>query len=166
MDVRLQDGVGDFRLLSRKAVNAVLGMNEYFRFSKGIFSWIGFKQKIIIYDNHPRNAGSTKWGMKSLLTYALDGILSFNNKPLRICMKMGFALIVGGVAYIIWNLILIAMNGIMTPGYFTIVAAIIVIGGVQLFSIGVLGEYIGRIYFEVKNRPHYIIEDSNVTKHF
>ena len=163
MDVKLQDGVGDFRLLSRRAVDAVLHMNEYFRFSKGIFSWIGFKQKIIEYENHPRYAGNTKWGMKSLLAYALDGILSFNNKPLRICMKMGAVLIAGGVAYIFWNLVLIAMNGIVTPGYFTIVAAIIVIGGVQLFSIGVLGEYIGRIYFEVKKRPHYIVEGSNIT---
>lgn len=81
-------------------------------------------------------------------------------------MKMGFVLIVGGMAYILWNLIIIIMHGIITPGYFTIVAAVIMIGGVQLFSIGVLGEYIGRIYFEVKKRPHYIIEDSNITGHF
>lgn len=163
MDVKLQDGVGDFRLLSRKAVDALLSLNEYFRFSKGLFSWIGFNQKTIVYENHPRNAGNTKWGIKSLLGYALDGILSFNNKPLRVCMKLGFVLILGGAGYILWNLIVIAINGIETPGYFTIIAAIILIGGVQLLSIGILGEYIGRIYFEVKNRPHYIIENTNIS---
>jgi polyisoprenyl-phosphate glycosyltransferase len=89
VDVDLTDGIGDFRLLSRKAVNALLSINEYNRFSKGLFSWVGFKKKIIEYENSPRIAGETKWNFKKLLSYGIDGITSFNNKPLRICFMLG-----------------------------------------------------------------------------
>ena len=162
IDVELVDGVGDFRLLSRKAVNSILAMNEYNRFSKGIFSWIGFKQKVIEYENQSRVAGETKWSLKSLLSYGIDGIIAFNNRPLRVCFLIGSFLIMMSLVYIIFLFIQIIISGIDVPGYFTTIASIMIIGGVQLVFIGVLGEYIGKIYYEVKKRPHFIVDESNI----
>ena len=161
VDVKMVDGIGDFRLLSRKAVNALLAMQEYNRFSKGLFSWIGFKEKIISYENQQRAAGETKWSFKRLLSYGIDGLISFNNKPLRICFIMGGLLVAISVIYILVTLIQILMHGIDVPGYFTTICAILIIGGVQLVSVGVLGEYIGRIYYEVKRRPHFLVSETN-----
>lgn len=162
IDVELVDGVGDFRLLSRKAVDSILAMKEYNRFSKGIFSWIGFKQKTIQYENQSRVAGETKWSFKSLLSYGIDGIISFNDKPLRVCFVIGCSLIVISLIYIVFLLVQILVSGIDVPGYFTTIASIMIIGGVQLVFIGVLGEYIGKIYYEVKKRPHFIVDESNI----
>ena len=162
IDVELVDGVGDFRLLSRKAVDSILAMKEYNRFSKGIFSWIGFKQKTIQYENQSRVAGETKWSFKSLLSYGIDGIISFNDKPLRVCFVIGCSLIMMSLIYIVFLLVQILMYGIDVPGYFTTIASIMIIGGVQLVFIGVLGEYIGKIYYEVKKRPHFIVDKSNI----
>ena len=138
IDVELVDGVGDFRLLSRKAVNSILAMNEYNRFSKGIFSWIGFKQKVIEYENQSRVAGETKWSLKSLLSYGIDGIIAFNNRPLRVCFLIGSFLIMMSLVYIIFLFIQIIISGIDVPGYFTTIASIMIIGGVQLVFIGCL----------------------------
>ena len=162
IDVELVDGVGDFRLLSRKAVDSILAMKEYNRFSKGIFSWIGFKQKTIQYENQSRVAGETKWSFKSLLSYGIDGIISFNDKPLRVCFVIGCSLIMVSLIYIVFLLVQILIHGIDVPGYFTTIASIMIIGGVQLVFIGVLGEYIGKIYYEVKKRPHFIVDESNI----
>ena len=162
VDVKMMDGVGDFRLLSRKAVNGLLAMQEYNRFSKGLFSWIGFKEKIIEYENVQRAAGETKWSFKRLLSYGIDGLISFNNKPLRICFVMGGILVFISCIYILITLIQILLHGIDVPGYFTTICAILIIGGVQLISVGVLGEYIGRIYYEVKRRPHFLVSDTNM----
>ena len=162
VDVKMVDGIGDFRLLSRKAVNALLSMQEYNRFSKGLFSWIGFKEKIIEYENCQRAAGETKWSFRRLLSYGIDGLISFNNKPLRICFVMGGMLVFISLIYILITLIQILMHGIDVPGYFTTICAILIIGGVQLISVGVLGEYIGRIYYEVKKRPHFLVADTNI----
>lgn len=162
IDVELVDGVGDFRLLSRKAVDSILAMKEYNRFSKGIFSWIGFKQKTIKYENQSRVAGETKWSFKSLLSYGIDGIISFNDKPLRVCFVIGCSLIMMSLIYIVFLLVQIFMHGIDVAGYFTTIASIMIIGGVQLVFIGVLGEYIGKIYYEVKKRPHFIVDESNI----
>ena len=162
IDVELVDGVGDFRLLSRKAVDSILAMKEYNRFSKGIFSWIGFKQKTIQYENQSRVAGETKWSFKSLLSYGIDGIISFNDKPLRVCFVIGCSLIMMSLIYIVFLFVQILIHGIDVPGYFTTIASIMTIGGVQLVFIGVLGEYIGKIYYEVKKRPHFIVDESNI----
>ena len=162
IDVELVDGVGDFRLLSRKAVDSILAMKEYNRFSKGIFSWIGFKQKTIQYENQSRVAGETKWSFKSLLSYGIDGIISYNDKPLRVCFVIGCSLIMMSLIYIVFLLVQILIHGIDIPGYFTTIASIMIIGGVQLVFIGVLGEYIGKIYYEVKKRPHFIVDESNI----
>lgn len=164
VDVKITDGIGDFRLLDKKAVSALLSMKEYNRFSKGMFSWIGFKQKVIEYENRQREAGQTKWSFKRLFSYGLDGLISFNNKPLRICCVMGFLLVFASLIYILATFIQIIAHGIDVPGYFTTISAVTVIGGVQLISIGVLGEYIGRIYYEVKRRPHFLVGETNITK--
>ena len=162
VDVKMVDGIGDFRLLSRKAVDGLLSMQEYNRFSKGLFSWIGFKEKIIEYENQLRAAGETKWSFKRLLSYGIDGLISFNNKPLRICFIMGGLLVFISFIYIFVTLIQILMHGIDVPGYFTTICAILIIGGVQLISVGVLGEYIGRIYYEGKRRPHFLVAETNI----
>ncbi|MGX7109253.1 glycosyltransferase PgfS [Facklamia miroungae] len=165
MDVKLTDGVSDFRLIGRPAINAITSLREYNRFSKGLFSWIGFKETVIEYENELREAGQTKWSFKKSLNYALDGILSFSNQPLRMIFGLGMACIVIAGIYILWLLI----NYFIDPsqsvsGYFTTIFAIVFFGGVQLVSIGVLGEYIGKIFYEVKGRPHYIIQESNIEK--
>ena len=162
IDVQLDDGVGDFRLLSRNAANALLSLTEYNRFSKGLFSWIGFKTKVIEMENNQRAAGETKWSLRSLLHYGIEGIISFNNKPLRICFYFGAALISVSIVYVLYLLYSYMRYGIDTPGYFTTISAILFIGGLQMFCIAVLGEYIGRIYYEVKRRPHYIIGETDL----
>lgn len=159
VEVKITNGVGDFRLLSRRAVNALLSLSEYNRFSKGLFSWIGFHEKIIEFDNQPRLNGTGKWNFRSLLNYAIDGILSFNNKPLRTAIHIGTCITSMGFIYIFLTLINYFFNGIETPGYFTTISAIIVLGGIQILFLGIIGEYIGRIYYESKHRPHFIIKE-------
>ena len=161
-DVKLTDGIGDFRMLSRKALDALLTMNEYNRFSKGLFSWIGFKEKIISYPNRQRAAGESKWSFGALVKYGVDGVLSFNNKPLRFCFVLGAAAIGVSLIYLLSLFLSIVFKGIDLPGYFTTIFTICLFGGVQLISIGIIGEYIGRIYYEVKRRPHFLIDETNL----
>ena len=163
-DVELTDGIGDFRMLSRKALDALLTMNEYNRFSKGLFSWIGFKEKIIHYQNRTRAAGESKWSFRSLVRYGVDGVISFNNKPLRFCFFIGAFAIVISLVYLIFLFLSIILKGIDLPGYFTTIFTICLFGGVQLISIGIIGEYVGRIYYEVKRRPHYLVDETNLKK--
>lgn len=162
--VELQNGAGDFRLLSRQAVDALLSLSENNRFSKGLFEWIGLSKKNIYYENIERQFGETKWSVSMLFSYAVDGILSFNTKPLRICLYLGLLTMLSGIAYIAIMLGGIFFKGIDVPGYFTTISAILVLGGLQLMSLGVIGEYIGRIYCEVKRRPHYIVGETNVNR--
>ncbi|WP_408006406.1 glycosyltransferase family 2 protein [Pseudalkalibacillus sp. A8] len=162
VEVDIRDGAGDFRLLSRKAVDALLLLNEGNRFSKGLFSWIGMDQKIIYYDNVVRNNGNSKWSFSNLLNYGIDGIVSFNNRPLRMCFYTGAFILIASLLYIFVNLIIIMNQGIVEPGYFTTISAVLFLGGIQLLSLGVIGEYIGRIYYETKKRPHYLIHETNV----
>lgn len=162
IDVSLESGIGDFRLLSRKAVNSILTLTEYNRFSKGIFSWIGYNQKIIEYENVARLEGESKWSISNLLNYGIDGVISFNNKPLRICLYTGLFILLFSILYIFITLSQILVKGIDVPGYFTTIASVLFLGGIQLVSLGIIGEYIGRIYYETKHRPHYIINDTNI----
>lgn len=162
MEVELGDGIGDFRLLSRRAVDALLSMPEYNRFSKGLFSWIGFEKKIIEYENQERAAGESKWGFFSLLNYAIDGLISFNSKPLRFFIYLGLAITFLNFLYIGFSFVNILLFGIEMPGYFTLISAILLLSGIQLISIGVVGEYVGRIFYEVKRRPNFIIDKSNI----
>ncbi|HSJ38671.1 MAG TPA: glycosyltransferase family 2 protein [Planococcus sp. (in: firmicutes)] len=164
-DVDLADGEGDFRLLSRKAIDSLLLLSENNRFSKGLFSWIGLSKKTICYDNVLREDGSSKWSFASLVNYGIDGIISFNTKPLRICFYTGFIVLILSLAYIAYTFYGIAKTGVTAPGYFTTITAILVLGGIQLISLGVIGEYIGRIYNETKRRPNFLIDISNVDEY-
>ena len=161
-DIEFIDGVGDFRLLSQRAVKAMSSLKEYNRFSKGLFEWIGYNTKIFTYQNVEREAGHSKWTFTKLLNYGIDGLISFNNKPLRAMIYLGMTIFSLSIVYILYLLIGIMVNGINNPGYFTTIAAVLLIGGIQLISIGVVGEYIGRIYYEVKQRPNYIVQASNL----
>ena len=164
VDVKMVDGAGDFRLLSRKAVDALISLKENNRFSKGLFSWIGFNQIYLPYDNALRADGESKWSFRRLISYGIDGVLSFNNKPLRVCIYLGSALIILSLIYLIYLFVQILVSGISTPGYFTTILLITCLGGTQLISIGIIGEYIGRIYYEVKGRPNYFVDKTNIEK--
>ncbi|ANU14238.1 stress response protein [Planococcus halocryophilus Or1] len=164
-DVDLQDGEGDFRLLSRKAINAILALSESNRFSKGLFSWIGLSKKTINYENVLRTDGDSKWSFSNLVNYGIDGIISFNMKPLRICFYTGFLVLFLSLIYIFFTLYNIMKEGIGAPGYFTTITAILLLGGIQLISLGVIGEYIGRIYNETKQRPHFLVDISNADEY-
>lgn len=163
VDVDLEDGVGDFRLLSQRAIREVVNLGEYNRFSKGLFAWIGFEPKVIEYENVVRADGESKWTFSSLLNYGIDGLISFNNKPLRAILYFGLFVCAMSFLYILFNFIYTVSYGVSTPGYFTTIVAVLFLGGVQLTSLGVIGEYIGRIYYEVKQRPLYIIRQTNLS---
>lgn len=164
VDIELEDGVGDFRLLSREAVDALLRMNENQRFSKGLFSWIGMEQKTITYQNVLRQNGETKWSFRQLFNYGIDGLISFNSKPLRFCFYTGVSILLLSMLYIVFTLFGIIQEGVETPGYFTLISAILLLGGIQLVSLGIIGEYVGRIYFETKRRPAYLIQETNTQR--
>ncbi|MFD7912725.1 MULTISPECIES: glycosyltransferase family 2 protein [unclassified Streptomyces] len=161
VDVELTDGVGDFRMLSRPAVDALLSLPEYNRFSKGLFSWIGFDTVHFDYRNAQREAGETKWKFGALLNYGMDGLISFNNRPLRIGIWFGVSLVALTGLYALWITIMAITNGVESPGYVTLVAIITGLGGVQLIMLGLIGEYIGRIYYEAKRRPHFLVKESH-----
>ena len=162
VDVKMVDGAGDFRLLSRATIDAVLSLQEANRFSKGLFSWVGFNQTYIEYENRQRAFDESRWSFKRLLRYGVDGIVSFNVQPLRMCVYLGGALLLLSMAYLVYLFVSILIHGIDVPGYFTTIALISVLGGVQLISLGIIGEYVGRIYAEVKKRPAYIIARTNL----
>lgn len=157
VDVSLEDGAGDFRLLSRRAVETLTGLSERTRFSKGLFAWIGFSTVSITYRNVDRASGASSWSIGSLINYGIDGAMSFNNKPLRMVMWLGF--VVTGLTglYLVWLVVNAIVGGIDVPGYVTLVALVTGLGGVQLICLGVIGEYLGRVFVEVKQRPHYVV---------
>ncbi|GHI39071.1 glycosyl transferase [Streptomyces violascens] len=161
VDVELTDGVGDFRMLSRPAVDALLSLGEYNRFSKGLFSWIGFDTVTFDYQNAAREAGETKWKFGSLLNYGMDGLISFNNRPLRIAIWLGLTLVGLAAVYAVWIAVAAMTHGVDSPGYVTLVAIIVGMGGVQMVMLGLIGEYIGRIYYETKRRPHFLVKESH-----
>ncbi|WP_271398211.1 glycosyltransferase family 2 protein [Salinicoccus roseus] len=159
--VRLVDGEGDFRLISRKVVDAILLLSENNRFSKGIFEWVGFNKTVIEFDHIDRGSGRSTFNPLKLLDYAIDGISAFNHRPLRICFYLGLAVFMVSTAYILYMFVSILINGVEVPGYFTIIASLLLLGSIQLFSLGMIGEYVGRIYVETKNRPKYIVRESS-----
>ena len=161
-NIDLVQGAVDFRIMTRQMVASVLELSERQRFSKGIFSWVGFKTKWLPYENVERPLGSTKWSFWGLFKYAIDGITSFSITPLRIVTGMGFLISIFAFIYSIVTLIKTIIFGIDVPGYTTTLCAILFLGGIIELSIGVLGEYIANIYMEVKNRPLYILKDTNL----
>lgn len=160
-DVKMPEGAVDYRIMSRKMVDAILRLSEVQRFSKGIFCWVGFKTKWIEYENVERTVGTTKWSIWGLFKYALDGITSFSVTPLRFIAALGGIISFLAFIWIIVTLIQTLIIGIEVPGYVTTLCATLFLGGIIELSVGILGEYIGRIYMEAKDRPIYIASETN-----
>ncbi len=156
------DGARDYRLMTRQMVDAILEMSEYNRFSKGIFSWVGFNTKWLKYENTERSAGETKWSFWKLFLYSLDGIVAFSTAPLAIASVIGFLFCI--IAFIM-ILIIIAKTliwGDPVAGYPSLVCIIFLVAGVQTFCVGILGQYLSKTYLETKKRPIYILKESNI----
>ncbi len=156
--VTIQKDTGDFRLLDRRAVEALKQFRESQRYTKGMFSWIGFNKKEILYDRDPRVAGVTKWNYLKLFNFAIDGITSFTTAPLRISTFIGTVVSVIAFIYLIVLVIRTLAFGNDLNGYPSMMAVILFLGGVQLLSLGIIGEYVGRIFNETKQRPLYFVE--------
>ncbi|MCB4822820.1 glycosyltransferase family 2 protein [Roseicella aerolata] len=155
--VRMPADTGDFRLMSRRAVDALLQLRERHRFMKGLFAWVGFPSRAVLYDRDPRAAGSTKWNYRRLWTLSLEGITSFTTFPLRVATWLGlataaFALVFGG-----WVVLKALLYGNPVPGYPSLMTVVLLLGGVQLVTLGVIGEYLGRVFNETKGRPLYVV---------
>ena len=155
--VKIPEDTGDFRLLNRRAVDAINSFGEQHRFMKGLFTWIGFRQKAVIFERDPRHAGVTKWNYWKLWNLALEGITSFTTAPLKIASYVGFFTAFGAFAYGSFMIISTLLYGNPVAGYPSLIAVVLFIGGMQLTAIGVLGEYIGRIFTETKQRPLYFL---------
>ena len=155
-EVDFVNGASDFRLMRRPMVNAVLSMTEYHRFSKGILSWVGFNTEHIAYEVQPREHGDSKWSVLKLTKYAVEGIVAFSTAPLRLATVIGFISALLSVIYLVAVVLQKLICGIDVPGYATIVVLILMIGGLILFSLGIIGEYLAKIYVQIKNRPIYI----------
>lgn len=160
-DVKNPYGAMDYRMMTRQMVDSILELGEVQRFSKGIFSWVGFNTKWVSFKTVDRQLGTTTWKFSSLFKYALDGITCFSVAPLRFTAVMGGVIFLISLIYIIITLIQTLFFGITTPGYVTTLCAVLFLGGITEMSIGILGEYIGRIYMESKDRPIYITKYSN-----
>ena len=162
-DIPIQPDVGDFRLLDKKCLNALRLMRESQRYTKGMFSWIGFNKKEILFDRDARAAGTTKWNYRKLANLAIEGITSFTIAPLRLSSLTGFALSVLSMLYMAFIIIRTLFFGDKVAGYPSLISVILFIGGVQLFFLGIIGEYLGRIFNESKFRPLYLVRDLNGT---
>ncbi len=157
-DVKIESGVRDFRLMDKAVVDEIVAMNEYHRFSKMMFAWVGFKRVGIEYDYEPRVAGETSWKFWGLFNYAIEGIVSFSTKPLKIAFWIGLFFSTLAGLYMLYIVFDALINGNDVKGYPSMISIMLFLGGVQLMFLGVFGQYIARIYEEVKKRPHYIIE--------
>ncbi|RSM70777.1 glycosyltransferase [Kibdelosporangium aridum] len=161
VDVRLRDGEGDYRVMTRRAVNALLALGEYNRFSKGLFSWIGFDTAVVDYENVQRGTGQTKWTFRKLLNYGIDGVVSFNNRPLRLAVYLGLIVTLLAFFYAGYVVVDVLSSGVDAPGYATLMVGVAVLGGLQLLFLGIIGEYVGRIYYESKRRPHFLVKETS-----
>jgi glycosyltransferase involved in cell wall biosynthesis len=160
-DARMEQNATDFRLMRREMVDAIIAMSESNRFSKGIFGWVGFKTYWLPYENVERVAGTTKWSFRGLLKYSIEGITNFSNAPLKLATWFGSLFTLCGFAALAYMLIYGAMMGNFIAQWVIIVTAILFAGGIQLFCLGIIGQYIAKMYKEVKNRPHYIVSQTN-----
>ena len=156
------DGARDFRLMKRKVVDAILSIKEYNRFSKGIFGWVGFNTKWIEYENVERVAGDTKWSFWKLFKYSIDGIVAFSTLPLLLSSLMGFLFCILAIIMIIFIIIRTIVYGDPVAGWPSLICVIFFVGGAQLFCTGILGQYLAKAYVETKNRPIYIIGETNI----
>lgn len=160
-DIELVDGARDFRLMNRSVVDSILELNENNRFSKGIFEWIGFNTKWIEYENIERIEGETSWSFWQLFKYSIEGIVSFTVAPLYISTVMGIIFSIISFISIIFIVIRTLLFGDPVSGWPSTISIILLIGGIQLLSIGILGQYLAKTYIETKNRPKYIIKEDN-----
>lgn len=161
-DAEIVDGARDFRLMKRKMVDAIVQMSEYNRFSKGIFGWVGFKTYWLPFENVERVAGTTSWSFWGLVRYAIDGIINFSNFPLDLASWFGMIMTFISFVSLIFIVIRKLLFGDPVAGWASTISVIIFIGGIQLFCLGIMGQYIGKTYMETKRRPQYIVSKTNV----
>lgn len=162
-DADIVDGARDFRLMTRDMVDAIVAMSEYNRFSKGIFGWIGFRTYWLPYENVERVAGESKWSFWKLFKYAIGGIVNFSQVPLSIASYFGLFMTALSVVMLVFIVIRKLILGDPVAGWASTICVIILIGGIQLFCLGIMGQYIAKTYMETKQRPHYIVSESNGT---
>lgn len=160
-DADIEDGARDFRLMKRAMVDAIVSMSEYNRFSKGIFGWIGFRTYWLSYENVERVAGQTKWNFWKLFKYSIDGIVNFSQVPLALASWMGLGVTLLSIFLLVFIVARKLLFGDPVQGWASLVCLITFLGGVQLFCMGIIGQYLSKTYMEVKKRPHYIISESN-----
>jgi glycosyltransferase involved in cell wall biosynthesis len=160
-DTEIVDGARDFRLMTRQMVDAVLDMTEYNRFSKGIFSWVGFETKYLSYENQERIAGKTTWSFWSLFKYSLDGIVAFSEAPLAIAAFTGFLSFAVAILAALVLTVRTLVFGNATSGWTSLIVIILGMGGVQLLCLGILGKYLGKTFMETKRRPLYILKETD-----
>jgi polyisoprenyl-phosphate glycosyltransferase len=158
-EVEIPRNTGDFRLMDRRVVDALRLMPERNRFMKGLFAWVGFKQTAIYYDRDPRMAGETSWNYLRLWRLAVDGITSFSAAPLKVWSYLGLFLSLTALLYAVYLVVRVWLQGIDVPGYASMMVVILFMGGMQLITLGIIGEYLGRIFTEVKGRPLYLIRE-------
>lgn len=159
-DVPLPSNAGDFRLIDRRVLEALYRLPERTRFMKGIFAWLGFRQDIVTYTRPPRAAGTTKWKAWALWNFALDGIVSFTSAPLRVWTYLGVFTALLAAVYVAWIVTDALVFGIETPGYASLISVMLFFNGLTMIGIGMLGEYLGRVFVEVKQRPLYFVRQS------
>ena len=157
--VQLQPDASDFRTFRHSVAESILKLDEYHRFSKGIFAWVGYETKFIPYSACERAHGTTKWNFWKLLNYAIEGIIGYSTAPLRLSMILGCLTGISAVLYSLWTVIEKLVWGIAVPGYATIIVLILLLGSCQLFCIGIIGEYVGRTFEQTKERPIYVAKE-------
>ena len=158
------DGARDYRLMTRRMVDAILSLSEYNRFSKGIFSWVGFKTQWLEYVNRERVAGETKWSFRKLFLYSIDGITAFSTAPLAIASFSGMAICAVSFIALLFVFIRALVFGDPVAGWPSMICIILFLGGVQLLGIGILGQYLAKTYLEVKNRPQYVLQEKDLNE--
>lgn len=158
-DVPIPRDTGDFRLLDRRVVDVMVRLPERTRFMKGLFAWVGFKQTAIYYLREERQAGGTKWNYWRLWNFAMDGITSFSSFPLKVWSYFGFTISVFAFLYAVVLAIRKLLHDVDVPGYTSLMVVVLFLGGIQLITLGILGEYMGRVYNEVKGRPLYVVRE-------
>lgn len=157
--IKIQSDTGDFRLLDRRCIDALIALREGERYTKGLYSWVGFRKKEILFDRAPRAGGRSKWDYPGLANLAIDGITSFTTAPLRISTFLGLLVSLAAFVYLVVIIVRTLLFGIDLAGYPSTLAVILFLGGVQLISLGIIGEYVGRIFTETKRRPVYIVQE-------
>ena len=163
-DTEIVDGARDYRLMTRRMVDAILSVKEYNRFSKGLFSWVGFKTKWFEYENIERSAGYTKWSFKKLFIYSIDGMMSFSVVPLALASIVGMIMCFASIMMVLIIIAKTLIWGDPVAGYPSMICVILFLSGMQMLFIGILGQYLAKTYLETKSRPVYVVRDSNIDK--